>query len=32
VARISEDEQVIRRQIRAEFGCAIESISLEIEQ
>ena len=30
VARISEDEQVIRRQIRAEFGCVIESISLEI--
>jgi hypothetical protein len=32
VARISEDEQAIRRQIRAEFGFAIESIGLEIEQ
>ena len=29
VARISEDEQVIRRQIRAEYGCTIESIDLE---
>jgi hypothetical protein len=29
VARISEDEQQLRRQIRAEFGCVIESIDLE---
>ena len=32
VARLSEDEQAIRRQIRAEFGCVIESIDLEIVQ
>ena len=30
VARLSEDEQTIRRQIRADYGCAIESIGLEI--
>ena len=32
VARLSEDEQLLRRQIRAEFGCVIESIDLEIVQ
>ena len=32
VARLFEDEQAIRRQIRAEFGCTIESIDLEIVQ
>ena len=30
VARISEDEQQVRRQIRADYGCVIESIGLEI--
>jgi hypothetical protein len=29
VARLSEDEQAIRRQIRADYGCVIESIDLE---
>ena len=32
VARLSEDEQAIRRQIRAEFGCVIESIDLEADR
>jgi hypothetical protein len=31
VARISEDEQQLRRQIRADYGCTIESIALEID-
>jgi hypothetical protein len=29
VARLSEDEQQVRRQIRADYGCAIETIDLE---
>ena len=32
VARISEDEQLLRRQIRADYGCVIESIDLEVVQ
>ena len=32
LARITEDEQQVRRRIRADYGCVIESIDLEIVQ